>query len=140
MDDSTIWLCKYENGAQGVMQASKVAIGEYPGVEIRIYGSKASLWIRLVVQGDGYDRMWMATREDMEFHPVEVPNDFPDNNWPKNYFSLLVKDFLRRVAEQDTATGVGDYFDGLRAQEIMKAIEVSMQRKTWVDVSEFTAK
>ena len=82
----------------------------------------------------------MATREDMEFHPVEVPNDFPDNNWPKNYFSLLVKDFLRRVAEQDTATGVGDYFDGLRAQEIMKAIEVSMQRKTWVDVSEFTAK
>ena len=140
VDDSTIWLCKYENGAQGVMQASKVAIGEYPGVEIRIYGSKASLWIRLVVQGDGYDRMWMATREDMEFHPVEVPNDFPDNNWPKNYFSLLVKDFLRRVAEQDTATGVGDYFDGLRAQEIMKAIEVSMQRKTWVDVSEFTAK
>ena len=53
---------------------------------------------------------------------------------------MLVKDFLRRVAEQDTATGVGDYFDGLRAQEIMKAIEVSMQRKTWVDVSEFTAK
>ncbi len=139
VDDSTIWLCRYENGAQGVMQASKVAIGEYPGVEIRVYGSKASLWLRLAVEGDGYDRLWMATRENMEFRPVDVPNDFPDNDWPRNYFSLLVRDFLRRVEEHDEAPGSGDYFDGLHAQEIIKAIEVSAERKTWVDVAEFTA-
>ena len=75
----------------------------------------------------------------MEFRPVDVPNDFPDNDWPRNYFSLLVRDFLRRVEEHDEAPGSGDYFDGLHAQEIIKAIEVSAERKTWVDVAEFTA-
>ncbi|MDL2319255.1 Gfo/Idh/MocA family oxidoreductase, partial [Eubacteriales bacterium OttesenSCG-928-A19] len=58
VDDSTVWLATFENGAHGVMQASKVAIGKAPGVEIRLYGSKAALWIRLVESPGGFDRLW----------------------------------------------------------------------------------
>lgn len=136
VDDSTIWMCKYENGAQGIMQASKVAIGNAPGVEIRIYGSKAAVWIRLVENSDGYDKMWMATRNDMEFKLVVVPNDFKDNNWPKNYYSILVEDFVRRVKEKDYTKGVGDYYDGLICQKIISAIEKSFNTKSWVEVGE----
>ena len=133
VDDSTIWLCLFQNGAQGVFQASKVAIGKAPGVEIRIYGSKGALWIRLVETPDGFDRIWVADRDDMNFREVEIPNDFPDNDWPRHYFSRLVEDFVTRVENRDTAPGRGDYYDGLRCQEIMTAIEKSFETKTWVN-------
>jgi len=138
VDDSTMWMCKYNNGAQGVMQASKVAIGNAPGVEVRIYGSKASIWIRLVETPDGFDKMWMATRADMDFKPVFVSNDFMDDNWPKNYYSILVKDFIKRVKENDCSKGVGDYYDGLKCQEIIAAIEKSFDTKSWVNVRDFS--
>ena len=135
VDDSTMWLCRYENGAQGVMQASKVAIGNAPGVEVRIYGSLASAWIRLVETPEGYDKLWMADRNDMHFRPVDVPNDFKDNDWPRNYYAILVKDFLRRIREGDTRTGCGDFYDGLICQEIMSAIEESMRQRAWVNLT-----
>ena len=132
VDDSTIWLALFANGAQGVFQASKVAIGNAPGVELRIYGSKGALWIRLVETPEGFDRIWTASREDMNFQEVKIPNDFPDNDWPRHYFSRLVEDFVTRVENRDTAPGRGDYHDGLRCQEIMTAIERSFETKSWV--------
>lgn len=131
VDDSTVWLATYENGAHGVMQASKVAIGTAPGVELRIYGSKGALWIRLAESDGGFDRLWTATLDNQNFVEVDVPRPFAGDNWPVDYFTLLVQDFIRRVRERDMTPGHGDYYDGLRCQEIMAAIEASFEDGRW---------
>jgi predicted dehydrogenase len=131
VDDSTIWLATYANGAHGVMQASKVAIGTAPGVELRIYGSKAALWIRLAESAVGFDRLWTADCNNMDFVEVNLDRPFAGDNWPIDYFTLLVRDFVRRVRERDLTPGHGDYYDGLRCQEIMSAIEASFVDGRW---------
>ena len=40
IEDGTVALVEFESGAQGLLQSSFVAVGNYPGIELRIYGSK----------------------------------------------------------------------------------------------------
>ena len=41
IDDSTGWLIEYENGGKGIGHAGWATPGRSPGLEIRVYGSKA---------------------------------------------------------------------------------------------------
>jgi len=38
MDDGDIYICEFANGAFGSVQSSYVTVGNYPGIEARIYG------------------------------------------------------------------------------------------------------
>lgn len=47
LDDNSVVLVEYENGASGVYWASQIAIGHDNGLRVRIYGSKGSiLWFQ----------------------------------------------------------------------------------------------
>lgn len=47
LDDNSVVMIEYENGASGVYWASQIAIGHDNGLRIRIYGSKGSiLWFQ----------------------------------------------------------------------------------------------
>ena len=70
VDDSTTVLARFESGAQALMQFSKIAMGRPPGVEMRIFGSKAALWVRLEDSPQGYENLWLATLDDRNFRPV----------------------------------------------------------------------
>src|SRR5262249_16830053 len=48
IDDGDIFLGEFANGALCSVQTSFVTVGNYPGIEARIYGSKAALICRLV--------------------------------------------------------------------------------------------
>ena len=48
VDDGTVVLVEFASGAQGMLQTSIVAVGNYPGVELRVYGSKGAAIARLV--------------------------------------------------------------------------------------------
>src|SRR5258708_28393518 len=48
VEDGTVAIVEYANGTQGLLQSSYIAIGNYPGIEIRIYGSKGAAGARLV--------------------------------------------------------------------------------------------
>ena len=41
IDDGDIYMGEYTNGAIGSIQTSYVTIGNYPGIEARLYGRKA---------------------------------------------------------------------------------------------------
>ncbi|MFD2257022.1 Gfo/Idh/MocA family protein [Luteolibacter algae] len=43
LDDDGSMLCRYEGGARGVLFASQISTGEENGLNIRIYGTKASI-------------------------------------------------------------------------------------------------
>lgn len=47
LDDNSVVLIEYDNGASGVYWASQIAIGHDNGLQVRIYGSKGSiLWFQ----------------------------------------------------------------------------------------------
>ncbi len=144
VDDSTTVLARFAGGAQAVMQFSKVAMGYAPGVEMRIYGSRAALWVRLEESPEGYEHLWVADRENRNFRPLPVPPVYTDGHdlrtdWPRNDYNALLRDFVRRVRERDLSEGSSDFCDGLRAQELLEAIERSARQRRWVKLSEIAA-
>lgn len=119
-----------KSGVQAVMQFSKIAIGYGPGVEFRIFGSKAALWVRLEESPQGYEHLWVADLANRNFRSLPVPASYqkghdPNVNWPQNYYTALVRHFVARVREQDIIEGSSDFSDGLRAQELLQAMERS---------------
>ena len=144
VDDSTTVLARFESGVQGLMQFSKIAMGRPPGVEMRVFGSKAALWVRLEDSPRGYENLWLATLDDRNFRPLEVPAGYSAGHDPragstKNYYTALVRHFLQRVRDRDTTPGASDFSDGLRAQEILEAIERSHLQRRWVKLQQITA-
>src|SRR5438445_9405546 len=53
IDDGDIFIGDYANGAMGSIQTSYVTVGNYPGIEARIYGSKGAIVCRLVEEWGG---------------------------------------------------------------------------------------
>jgi len=143
VDDSTTVLARFKSGAQGVMQFSKIAMGYPPGVELRIFGSKAGLWARLEESPQGYESLLAATLDDRNFRCLEIPSEYtvghdPHANSTKNYYTALVRHFLQRVRDRDTREGVSDFSDGLCVQEVLEAIELSHTERRWVKLHEVT--
>ncbi len=141
VDDSTVVLGQMKSGVQAMMQFSKIAMGYGPGVEMRIFGSKAALWVRLVESPQGYEQLLVADLADQNFRPLPLPASYqkghdPSLNWPQNYYHALVSHFISRVREHDLTEGSSDFLDGLHAQELLEAIERSHFEQRWVTLKE----
>ncbi|MEZ5288428.1 MAG: Gfo/Idh/MocA family oxidoreductase [Vicinamibacterales bacterium] len=61
IDDGDIFMGEFANGALCSIQTSFVTVGNYPGIEARIYGSKGALICRLVEEAGICERLWSAT-------------------------------------------------------------------------------
>ena len=143
VDDSTTVLGRMESGVQAVMQFSKIAMGYAPGVEMRIFGSKAALWVRLEESPEGFEHLWVADLANRNFRPLPVPASYqtghdPSLNWPQDYYTALIRHFVTRVREKDITEGSSDFSDGLRAQELLEAIERSHFERRWVTLKEIS--
>lgn len=145
VDDSTAMLARFENGAHGVMQFSKVAIGNPPGVDLRILGSKGGLWVRLEETDDGYERLWAAEVDRPVFRPLDIPERYkgaPGREDDESrasyqlYYTALVAHFLAKVRNPEATEDTGGFEDGLRAQEVLEAVERSHQERRWIKLAD----
>ena len=101
VDDSTVVLGRMVNGAQALMQFSKIAMGYAPGVEMRVFGSKAALWVRLEETPHGYEQLLVADLANRNFRSLPVPAEYQKEydsglNWPENYYTALVRHFIKK--------------------------------------------
>ncbi len=141
VDDSTAVMAQFESGVQAVMQFSKIAMGRPPGVELRIFGSQAGLWVRLEESPQGDEHLFAADLSNRNFRPLQVPEKYlighdPARDSNQNYYSALVRHFLHKVRERDIEEGNSDFSDGLKAQEVLEAIELSHVERRWVKLQE----
>lgn len=138
IDDGTVAIIDYQSGAQGVLQTSFIAVGNYPGVEIRIYGSKGAAIGRLISEFGVAETLHHAKPDSVEFKKVELPvNAFPpgatvNTPWPQLYYRQLVRDWTDEILDDLPASNT--FFDGAKAQEIVNAIVLSHKRRAWVDL------
>ena len=139
IDDGDIFIAEFANGVIGSVQTSFVTVGNYPGIEVRLYGSKGAVITRLVEEFGVAETIKIATPDDVEFKEQVVPERFypagghPREAWNTLFYSILIKDFLDELTT-DTDKNQGNFSDGAAVQEIINAVEDSYRQRKWTDL------
>jgi predicted dehydrogenase len=138
VEDGTVAIVEYANGAQGLLQSSYIAVGNYPGVEIRVYGSKGAAVARLISEYGIAESLHFATADAVEFRKIELPASHyaPGTSlktpWPELYYRNLVRHFVDEILEGRPQECT--FFDGAKSQEIVDAIIKAHFERRWVDI------
>lgn len=135
VEDASVWLAEFQSGAQGMFQSSFVAVGNYPGVEVRIYGSKGAIIARLVSEGGSNETLRVATVDEPEFRETEIPASLyglgrKSEPWIELYFRNLTQTFISEILE-DKEPEV-NFLAGVKVQEIEDAVFLSHQERRWI--------
>ncbi len=139
IDDGDIFLGEFANGALGSIQTSFVTFGNYPGIEVRLYGSNGAIITRLVEEFGIAETIKAATPDDVEFKELQVPERFypaggsARESWRTLFYANLIKDFLDELTTE-TPKNQGNFNDGAWVQEIINAVEISFRERRWTDL------
>jgi predicted dehydrogenase len=139
IDDGDIFIGEYTNGAIGSIQSSFVTVGNYPGVEARIYGERGAIICRLVEEHGVAETIRLARPDAVEFDEVDIPQQFyptgghARESWRSLFYANLVKDFIDEI-QSGSARNQGNFDDGAWVQEVINAVELSFHQRRWVDL------
>jgi len=136
IDDGDIFIGEFEGGAICSVQSSFVTVGNYPGIEVRVYGSEGALIARLVEEDGVAETLRSAKPDAVEFEPVEVPQRlYPPGgsikeDWPTLYYSNLTANFVDEILAG--RENEGGFADAAWVQEVINAVERSHHERGWV--------
>jgi predicted dehydrogenase len=139
IDDGDIFLGEFANGALCSVQTSFVTVGNYPGIEARVYGSKGALICRLVEEAGICETLRAATPDQVEFRELDVPaRCYPpggsrEESWRTLFYANLVSSFIGEILSGDDANE-GNFSDGAWVQEVINAVEQSFRERRWVSL------
>ncbi|MBC7563063.1 MAG: Gfo/Idh/MocA family oxidoreductase [Gemmatimonadaceae bacterium] len=139
IDDGDIFIGEFASGAIGSIQTSFVTVGNYPGIEARVYGSKGALICRLVEENGICEVLKAATGDQVEFRELEIPERFypPGGNreesWRSLFYANLVSSFISEILS-DGPENEGSFVDGAHVQELINAVELSFRERRWISI------
>ncbi len=139
IDDGDIFIGEYANGAIGSIQTSFVTVGNYPGIEARIYGEKGAIICRLVEEFGVAETVKIATPDEVEFKQMEIPQRFyptgghPRESWRSLFYANLIRDFIDEIHDS-SPRNQGNFADGAWVQEVINAVETSFHERRWIDL------
>jgi predicted dehydrogenase len=139
IDDGDIFLGEFENGAIGSIQSSFVTVGNYPGLEARLYGGEGALICRLVEEFGVCETLKAARPDEVEFTDVDIPERlYPPGgssreSWRTLFYANLVSNFVSEILADDDRNE-GNFADGARVQEAINAVELSFRERRWVSL------
>lgn len=138
IDDGTVGLVEFVSGAQGLLQTSYVAVGNYPGVELRVYGSKGAAIARLISEFDVAETLHLAKADAVEFRQIEIgaealpPGTTLATPWPELYYRNLVRHFVDEILQDRPQECT--FYDGAKSQEIVDAVILAHHERRWVSL------
>lgn len=139
IDDLDIFMGEAKNGALFSMQSSYVTVGNYPGIEARIFGSEAAIKVRLVEERGVIQTIHTATKDAVEFVEREIPARYfppgarPDDPWSTAFYGNLVHDFCGEILSGGPVNQ-GNFAQSARVQEIINAVTLSHRQRRWVEL------
>ena len=139
IDDADMFMAECANGALYSMQSSYVTVGNYPGIEARIFGSKGALKVRLVEEFGVIQTLHGAKPDAVEFIPMEIPEKFyppayeKGQRWDSVFYSGLVHNFMQEIVDGGE-TNQGNFAQSARVQEIINAVAQSHREHRWVNL------
>ena len=139
IDDGDIFIGEYANGASCSIQSSYVTVGNYPGLEARVYGSEGALICRLVEEHGECQTLHGAKPDAVEFEPITIPERFfpagytPGEPWPSLFYANLVHNFMEEITS-DGDENQGNFAQSARVQEVINAVAISHYKREWVNL------
>ena len=139
IDDGDIFIGEFASGAIGSIQTSFVTVGNYPGIEARIYGSKGAIICRLVEERGVAESVKVASADSVEFREVEVPERFyppggtKHESWRSLFYANLVRSFITEITSGGPENE-GNFEDGAHVQELINAVELSFRERRWIPI------
>ena len=139
VDDSSIFLARFANGAVGTFEATRMAAGRKNHNKFEINGSKGSI----VFNMERMNELEYYNHEDPEdvrgFRTVQTTDGchpYTGNYWPighiigyEHTFINLIKDMLTTFVDgKDFHPG---FDDGLACQKVLEAVKVSSDTRSW---------
>jgi len=139
IDDADIFIGECANDAMYSLQSSFVTVGNYPGIEARIYGSEGALIGRLVEEFGECQTLKGAKPDAVEFVPMAIPDRFfppghqPGEPWPSLFYANLVHNFMQEIVDGGEENQ-GNFAQSAKVQEIINAVELSHREHRWVNL------
>jgi predicted dehydrogenase len=139
IDDGDIFIGEFESGAIGSIQTSFVTVGNYPGLEARVYGSEGALICRLVEENGICESLKGAKKDQVEFRELDIPERlYPAGgtkreSWRSLFYANLVSSFISEILS-DGPENEGNFEDGAHVQELINAVERSFRERRWVSI------
>ncbi len=142
VDDATLFLARFKNGALGCFEVTRFANGRRNGLRFEINGSKGSLLFEL----ENMNELWFYSCEDPQgrqgFRKIlasEATHPYIEAWWPPGHiigyehtFVHVVYDFMKALDEDRLPTP--NFTDGVECQRVLEAVEKSAKEERWVEV------
>ncbi|MCR2802282.1 Gfo/Idh/MocA family protein [Paenibacillus soyae] len=144
VDDATAFLARFENGAMGTIEATRFAAGHRCTNGFEINGSKGSIKF-------DFERMnelqvyFTDDAEDVQgFRRVlatDASHAYMDAWWPAGHTIGYEHTFTHEVLElmralEEDRQPVPNFVDGVKCQEVLEAVDRSIEERRWVAISE----
>ncbi|MGB9682219.1 MAG: Gfo/Idh/MocA family protein, partial [bacterium] len=144
VDDATLFLTRFENGALGSFEATRFAPGRKNYNSFEINGSEGSI----VFNFERMNELKFYSRKDSQetsgFRTIivtEPTHPYISAWWPAGHiigyehtFIHEVYDLCEAIANDTPITP--NFYDGLKCQEVLEAVELSIKERRWVKISE----
>ena len=146
VDDASVFLARFENGAIGTFEATRFAGGNRNGNRFEINGEKGS--IRWDLENMNNLQVYFADDEPglqgfRTINCTEQPHPFAGAYWPAAHIIGYEHTFVNLVSELMNGIAKGcspspNFEDGLRNQIVLEAVERSAQTGRWVAMEEIS--
>jgi len=144
VDDATVFMAKFKNGAIGTFEATRFAAGNRNANRFELNGSEGSIRFNLerlneieyysCKDKEGFQG-WKNILVNEAVHP------FMKGWWPAGHIIGWQQTFVHQIytlmngiaAKKNPAP---DFYDGLKCQAVLEAVEKSAESEKWVAVKE----
>jgi predicted dehydrogenase len=144
VDDATLFLARFENGALGSFEATRYAGGNRCKNAFEINGSKGSIRFDFERMNE-LEVFFVDDPEGLQgfrkIHVTEAVHGYPAHWWPAGHslgfdhtFVHAVDEMLKAIAEDRPASP--SFADGVRSQQVLEAVDLSIEQRRWVKVNE----
>lgn len=144
VDDASVFLARFENGAIGTFEATRFAGGNRNGNRFEINGEKGSIkW-----DGENMNNLQVYFHDDepglqgfRTINCTEEMHPFAGAYWPAAHIIGYEHTFINLMVELLNGIDKGfspspNFVDGVRNQAVLEAVDQSSRMKSWVPVSE----
>ncbi len=140
VEDAMVFLARFENGAVGSFEATRMAAGRKTFLEFEINGREGSLGFNL----ERLNELQFFSRKDRSgqqgFRTIlvtEPTHPYLQAWWPPGHVIGWQHTFVHEVFDLLTAIEKDkpvepDFRDGVRCQAVLEAVSLSLRRKKWV--------
>ncbi|GKU80647.1 Gfo/Idh/MocA family protein [Niallia sp. NCCP-28] len=144
VDDATLFLAKFANGALGSFEATRFASGHRCTNSFEINGSKGSVIF-------DFERMnelqvyFTDDRDDVQGFRRVLATDpahaYAENWWPPGHTIGYEHTFIHEMVElmeafREDRQPIPNFRDGVKCQQVLEAVDLSIKKRQWITISD----